>query len=450
MKTSKNILKIVGMGQKVTLPTGKRKKIVRLNNAATTPPFACVLQRVNEYLQTYGALHRGAGPLAALTYGRVQEALGVIRRFFGVPSSHALLFTSNTSAAINMLVRLLPLGRDNIVLLSSTEHTSNHLPWLLRSHAKTVYINSNMDGSLDYTDLAQKLKRYRNRVKWVSITGASNVSGYVPDIKRTAHLTHAVGAKLFVDAAQLAPHRPISMQRLGVDAMAFPAHKLYAPFGLGVLFVDKGVLNQIPVDPGGGSIDMLGSPEIVWAPAAERHQSGTWNVTGIIALAASCEAIKQSGWKTIVSHEQDVRGYLLQRLARVKDLTLYILPEQYRKEDRVGVVVFNLKGYHHALLAAILEHEYGIETRAGTICNHRLVRRWVGVSDATQAKIERRINQGNRLASYGIVRASLGIHNTKRDVDALVKALISIQNCGPKLKYRPVPREETFVPVGKW
>lgn len=436
----------MGIGQEVTLPSGNRQRIVRLNNAATTPPFTYTLQKVNASLQTYGALHRGAGPLAAKTYECTQEATEVIRHFFGASSNHAMLSTSNTSAAINMFVRLLNLKRDDVVLLSSTEHTSNHLPWLFRCDAKTVYVNSFADGSFDYTDLSRKLEHYRGHVKWVSITGASNVAGYVPDISRVAKLAHASGAKLFVDAAQLAPHRPISMRKLGVDAMAFSAHKLYAPFGLGVLFIDTDVLSQIPADPGGGSIDMLGSPGIVWSPPAERHQSGTWNVTGIIALAASCEAIQKFGWKNIVLHERTLREHLLQKLAQVKDLTLYVSPEQYRKEDRVGAVAFNLAGYHHALLASILEHEYGIETRAGTICNHRLVRRWMTVSDVEQKRIEKEVAGGNRLASYGIVRASIGVHNTKRDIDWLVCALKEIQAHGPTLKYKPVPHEETYAP----
>jgi selenocysteine lyase/cysteine desulfurase len=447
MKTTRNILKIVGMGQKVILPSGEQRRVIRLNNAATTPPFVYTLQKVGAYLQTYGALHRGAGPLAARTYEYAQKALTVIRRFFSVPPSHALLFTSNTSAAINMLVRLLPLTKGDVVLLSSTEHTSNHLPWLLRTVAKTVYISSFPDGSFDYADLEKKLQEHRGRVKWVSITGASNLTGYIPDIKRIARLVHSAKAKLFVDAAQLAPHRRIDMRTQGIDALAFSAHKLYAPFGLGVLIMEKSLLKRTPVDPGGGSIDMLGSPEIVWAPPAERHQTGTWNVTGIVALAASCEAITRVGWETIVSHERTLRDYLLQKLVKVKDLTLYVSPERYRADDRTGAITFNMKGFHHALLAAILEHEYGIETRAGTICNHRLVRRWIGINDAKQAEIERRIKSGNRLASYGIVRVSLGVHNTKQDVDSLIDALVSIQKDGPKLKYRPVPKEETFVPV---
>ncbi len=450
MSILKKLTTVVGAAVLAKLPSSKRQYVVRLNNAATTPPFVQTLRKVNEFLKTYGALHRGAGPCASITYKKIAEATLLIRRFFGVSETHTLLFSSNTSAAINLLVRLLHLTRREVVLLSSIEHTSNHLPWLLSCRAKTVYINSFPDGGFDYDDFQRKLKRYRSRVRWVSITGASNLTGYIPDIENIATLTHRAGAFLFVDAAQLAPHRPIDMKRLGIDALAFSAHKIYAPFGLGVLALPQKLLKQTPVDPGGGSIDMLGQDlhSIVWAPPEVRHQTGTWNTTGIIALAASCEQIKKVGWNTLVRHECELRDRLVTKLAHVPGVTLYITPEQYKREERIGAVAFNLAGYHHALLSAILEHEYGIETRAGTICNHRLVRRWFGTSDAKQKSIERRIAKGNRLASYGIVRVSLGAYNTKHDVDTFVHALLTIQKHGPKLKYKPVPTEETFESLG--
>ena len=118
--------------------------------------------------------------------------------------------------------------------------------------------------------------------------------------------------------------------------------------------------------------------------------------------------------------------------------------DKYIKEDRIGTFVFNLPGYHHSLLSSILDQEYNIETRAGTICNHKLVRRWFDIDEKEQLKIEKEITKGNRLASYGIVRASLGIQNTKKDIDKLVQALILIQRNGPKLKYKAIPEEEIY------
>jgi cysteine desulfurase/selenocysteine lyase len=153
----------------------------------------------------------------------------------------------------------------------------------------------------------------------------------------------------------------------------------------------------------------------------------------------------KTGWDNILRHERELVKYAVNELSEVKGLTLYISRDKYLTEDRIGTITFNLAGYHHALLTAILENEYGIETRAGTICNHRLVRRWLKVNDKEQKIIEEKIKKGDRLASYGIVRISLAIHNTKQDIDALVSALNKISKTGNELEYIAVPEEESFV-----
>ncbi len=442
----KNALpKVVGTDDYIKLKNGKEARVILLNNAATTPPFEDTLKTVNEFLQTYGALHRGAGPHANITFQKTEEAVKILREFLGVNDDYALLFTSNTSAAINLFIRLLRLKKDDVIITSIIEHTSNNLPWKYNSDATTVYVNAFDDGSLDYEDLEKKVAENANNLKLIAITGASNLTGYVPDIERISRLAHKHNALLFVDAAQLAPHRPIGMAKQGIDALAFSAHKVYAPFGLGVLVLPKNILETYPVDPGGGSIDMISETDIVWAPPNTRHQTGTWNVTGIIATAASCKAIMETGWDEIVGHEKELVRYAAKELQTVLNITLYVPVEKYITEDRIGTFTFNLKGYHHALLSAILENEYGIETRAGTICNHQLVRRWFKIDDAKQIEIEKQIAAGDRLASYGIVRASLAVHNTKEDIDALVSALKFIAENKHTLKYKPVPFEEIYV-----
>ncbi len=234
------------------------------------------------------------------------------------------------------------------------------------------------------------------------------------------------------------------MRNDGVDALAFSAHKIYAPFGIGILVLPTDILKQNPVDPGGGSIDMLSREKVVWAPIESRHQTGTWNVTGIVALAESCHILENIGWKNIYKHEAELVSYAMHKLSVIDGLTLYVPSEVYKKEGRIGTITFNLKGYHHALLAAILDTEYGIETRAGTICNHCLVRRWFNISNNEQSQIEKEISKGKRLSSYGIVRASVGIHNSKRDIDSLVVALQKISNIGSLFKYKRNQNEEIY------
>ena len=440
-----NLPKVIGTNDFIKLKNGEKKKVVMLNNAATTPPFEITLKTVNDFLQTYGALHRGAGPHANITYQKAEGAIKILHKFLGLNSDQSLLFTTNTSSAVNLFIRLLRLKKGDIIITSIIEHTSNNLPWKYNTDATTVYVNAFDDGSLDYADLEKKVAENADNLKVIAITGASNLTGYIPDIDRISKLARKHNALLFIDAAQLAPHRPIDMAKQGIDALAFSAHKVYAPFGLGVLALPKNVLETSPVDPGGGSIDMISEKDIVWAPATVRHQTGTWNVNGIIAAAASCKAIMDAGWDNIVEHEKELVHYAAQELKTVPGLTMYVPADKYLTEDRIGTFTFNLDGYHHALLSAILENEFGIETRAGTICNHKLVRRWFNINDAKQKEIEQKIMAGDRLASYGIVRASLAIHNTKEDVDALVSALKSIAKDKHKLKYKPVPVEEIYV-----
>jgi len=435
---------VIGTDQRTKLASGKTARVVLLNNAATTPPFASTLASVNAYLQTYGALHRGAGPHANATYEKAQDAINTIGRFIGLRKDQSLLFTQNTSAAINLFIRMLGLTKKDTIITSEIEHTSNNLPWSFNSKACVVKARAFDDGSLDYIDLEAKVKKYAKTLKLIAVTGASNLSGSIPDIRKIAKLAHAHGAMLFVDAAQLVPHRPINMKRDGIDALAFSAHKVYAPFGLGVLALPRAIMDVQPVDPGGGSIDMLSEKDVTWAPPTHRHQTGTWNVTGIIALGESCKTILKTGWKTILAHESRLVAYTAEQLATVPGLIFYVQPDAYIREHRIGTFCFNLPHYHHALLSAVLDKEYGIETRAGTICNHRLVRRWMRIGEQEQKKIETKIKQGNRLASYGIVRVSLGIENTKQDIDALVAALSTIVAKGPQRKYAPVTEEETY------
>ncbi len=440
-----NLPKVIGTNNYIQLKNGKETRVTLLNNAATTPPFESTLKAVNEFMRTYGAFHRGAGPHANITYQKTEESIKILREFLGVGEDQSLLFTSNTSAAINLFIRLLRLKKGDIIITSVIEHTSNNLPWEYNTDATAVYADAFSDGSFNYEDLEKKVAENADNLKLIAITGASNLSGHIPDIERLSRLAHKHNALLFIDAAQLAPHRPIDMKKQGIDALAFSAHKVYAPFGLGILALPKNILEAQPVDPGGSSIDMISETDIVWAPPTMRHQTGTWNVTGIVAAAASCKTIMDTGWDKIVKHENELVRYTAKALQTVPGITLYVPSEKYLTEDRIGTFIFNLKGYHHALVSAILENEYGIETRAGTICNHRLVRRWIDVDDATQKEIEKKIIGGDRLASYGIVRASLAIHNTKEDVDALVSALRFIATNKPALKYKPVPDEEVYI-----
>lgn len=445
--TETGLPRVYDTADRVGLPDGRRVPVAQLNNAATTPPLAAVVDTVITTLGHYGALHRGSGPRARATVEAVEYATASIERFLGQPAENTLLFTTNTSSAINQLARLLDLDPHDVVVTSEIEHTSNNLPWRHQSPAQVVEVRADDQGALDLAHLTEVLHTHRGQARLVAVTGASNLTGYRPDLAELASLAHDAGALLFVDAAQLAPHRRIDMAASGVDVLAFSAHKIYAPFGLGVLSLPRAVLDRAPVDPGGGSIDMLRADgTVLWAPPAERHQTGTWNATGIVALGAATATILDAGWEAIEAHERTLTSHLVTGLDDLDGVHLPVDPTSYTTEDRIGAVPFRVEGLHHALVASALEAEHGVEVRAGTICNHRLVRRWAGADDTEQTRIETAIASGDRLASYGVVRASLGLQNTTDDIDRLARGLQALATDGPTLRYQPSPRHECWSP----
>jgi selenocysteine lyase/cysteine desulfurase len=229
----------------------------------------------------------------------------------------------NTTDAINKLSYRLPLNKSNgdVVLVSLLEHHSNDLPW--RAQARVEHIAADSLGRLDEADFDRLLALHIGRVKLVAITGASNVTGYVPDIHRLAEKAHEAGADILVDCAQLAPHRAIDMGPLAdpahLDYVALSAHKLYAPFGTGALIARRDTFEQgEPEYRGGGTIEYVGLDSVAWAEPPERDEAGSPNVVGAVALAAAIKALQAIGMETITRHEAELTAYTLKRLARLK------------------------------------------------------------------------------------------------------------------------------------
>ena len=419
---------------------GGKSNVVRLNNAATTPPFVEVVEKVTQCMETYSAVHRGAGPYAEETIEEYEIAERQIARFIETTNDQELLFTENTTSAINQLTRMLNLTENDAILTSGIEHTSNYLPWRFNTKSKITAFKTNADSSFDLENMYEKIEALQPAI--VSITGCHSLTGYIPPLREIARKVHKNGGKLFVDCAQLAPHRPLRLKENDIDYAAFSGHKMYAPFGTGVLAVRKELLEGQPANLGGGTIDML-SNQVIWAKGTKKHQAGTPNVMGVIALGESMKVMKKIGWNNLINHENKLTNALVQEVNSIPKVKTYVPMEKY-KENRTGVLAFNVNGLHPALVSAILDKEYRIETRNGTICSHRLVRKWLAVSDREQRRVESEIMKGNLLASYGIVRASIGVHNTEDDIEKLVSAVKQISAKGPQQYYVPAPSEETY------
>jgi selenocysteine lyase/cysteine desulfurase len=401
--------------------------------AATTRPLEIVQEKVLEFLATYGSVHRGSGANSRWSTEVFVAARQAILEMVDADPLHTLLcVTSNTTAAINKLRRKLafqPAAGDT-VFLAEFEHSSNDLPW--RS-LNPVRIPAGKDGILDLNALQDLVARRSPNGRFlVAVTGASNLTGAITPIRQVAKIAHRHGGLIFVDAAQLAGHRAISMQGSGegdhLDFLAFPGHKMYAPFGAGVLLGDARLLSATPPDEiGGGTVDFVTLAQYdLAAEAFRRENSGTPNAVGLVAMAVAARVLKHSiGFDAIARHEQELLHAARQRFPRIDGL--HILGElDYSAQRKCAILSFALDGHPHDLLAARLSREFGIGVRHGHLCQFAYVARLLGLSPAEVAVIRGEVLAGKRAAMYGVVRASFGISNRVEDVLRIGEALEEI------------------------
>lgn len=403
-----------------------------------------------EYMPWYSSVHRGAGFKSRLSTEAYEAARHIIGQFVGAdPKDHAVVFGRNTTDAINKVAARLGLRKHDVVLISGLEHHSNDLPW--RAHAKVVRIGLTDSGGIDHSSFEHLLKKYGNQVKIVAISGASNVTGHLPDIHWFARKAHENGAQILIDAAQLAAHRSIRMGSLDeddhLDYVAISAHKMYAPFGMGALIGRRDTFDHgAPEYSGGGTVKLVTPTRVDWAEPPDRDEAGSPNVPGAIAMARAVQVLKQLGLETIASHEADLTAYALRRLKQIPGITLYGETDPLQAAARSGVIPFSIAGMPHALAAAILANEWGIGVRNGCFCAHPYVAQLLGL-DPTMRKVRQTLARGRRDNLPGLVRISFGAYNTKEEVDVLIEALQMITE-GKYAKYRLDIRTGEYRPAG--
>jgi cysteine desulfurase/selenocysteine lyase len=416
---------IVGIGTPVPVLDGTERPYVFLDNAASTPAFRRVVDRVVEFLPWYSGVHRGTGFKSLLSTEIFDRAHSAVAHFVGVdPATNTVIFTKNTTECVNKLANRFRFSPDDIVVTTMMEHHSNDLPW--RKYARVIHVGVMPDGHPDLEELSGVLKRHAGRVKLVAINGASNITGICAPIHTIAGWAHAAGAKIFVDAAQLAAHRAISMRSDNdsehIDFLALSAHKLYAPFGTGALvgpadFFEHGEPDAV----GGGVVDIVTLDEVAWNHPPHKEEAGSPNVIGGIALAEAVTVLREVGLGKIEEHERDLLDYAYGKLRSMKGITLYGPTTDLR--DKVGVITFNVDGMHHALVGAIMATEEGIGVRNGCFCAHPYVKHLLRVSPEDDRRFTEEVMAGNKSNMPGMVRASLGCYSTRDDIDILVDAL---------------------------
>ena len=409
----------------VPLVSGESVRYANFDYAASAPALRAVRDAVEDLLPWYASVHRGAGLPSQASTGAYEAARAAVARFVGARRGTATIFTRNTTDAMNLLGHALP--RPTTVVVFETEHHATLLPW--RGH-RVIRLPAPESPAAAVSAVAAALRESPEGPRLVAVTGASNVTGECWPVAELARVAHAAGARIVVDAAQLAPHRPVDMAALNVDYLALSGHKLYAPFGAGALVGRADWLRAAPPYlVGGGATRQVSAAAVSWAELPDRHEAGTPNVVGAVALAAACGALRRADRDVLAAREEALLARLRRGLAGVPGLRELALWEP--DAPRVGITSFVLDGWDGRWLAAALSAEYGIGVRAGAFCAHPFVRRLTGGLTGCA---------GNAVP----VRASIGLVTTESDVDRLVAALDQLARRGARWSY--VDRDGEIVP----
>ncbi|UWG96075.1 aminotransferase class V-fold PLP-dependent enzyme [Dehalobacter sp. DCM] len=414
---------VVGIDTEVKLRNGKKVRGINFDNAATTPPFISVIEEMNNFAPYYSSIHRGYGYKATLSSEKYEQARETVMDFVGANhKKDVVIFVKNATEAINKVAYRLCQDTDekNIILASAMEHHSNDLPW--RDRFEVEYIDIDACGRLIFNDFVEKMEKYKGRVKLVTITGASNVTGYVNPIHRIAEWAHKYGAKILVDASQLIPHMPFEMKPLGsskhIDFVVFSAHKMYAPFGVGVLIGPKSFFAQGSPDyKGGGTVRSVTYDHVVWNDPPSKDEAGTPNLMGVIALAAAIRSLNAIGMRHVYKHEKALAEQLIHGLKKIDCIESYCTADS--SQEHVGIIPFNVRGIYHETLAKILAYEAGISVRSGCFCAHPYVQKLMNIP---ASKINAMIENPEE-PKPGMVRVSFGLYNQPQEVAKLIEVL---------------------------
>ncbi|MGK3649340.1 aminotransferase class V-fold PLP-dependent enzyme [Pseudarthrobacter enclensis] len=413
---------VTGAEIQAPLITGGHIRYANLDYGASAPALSLVSAYLNEILPFYASVHRGAGYASQISTSVYENARDIVRGFVGGRPDDSVIFTRNTTDSLNLLAGCLPVvdGRPvGEVLYLDIEHHANLLPWQGVPHRSIVAADT-IAGTVD----SVRAELEQGGVSLLAVTGASNVTGEILPVPALAALAHQYGARIVVDAAQLAPHRRVDIAADDVDYLAFSGHKLYAPFGAGVLvgrpdWLDAGT----PHLAGGGAVKEARLDGVSWATGPARHEGGSPNVLGAATLARATQVIAgldQDRWH---AHESAIRSYLVDGLQQIDGVTVHqIFKDTNPDTDTIGVVNFSVAGYDAGLVAAYLSAEHGVGLRDGRFCAHPLLKR-LGLPS-------------------GSLRASFGVGSRLEDAQRLLAGIEKLRRDGLGWDY--------VVDAGRW
>jgi len=434
---------LVGDSLRVPCIDGMERPYTSLDAGASTNAHPAVAAAVTDFLPWYSSVHRGAGYKSRRATARYEQAREHALRFAGraADGDDIAILCRNTTEAINHLAYRLRLDADDVVVTTVVEHHANLLPWARLCRRR--FVECGPDGTFSSDDVADCLDR-GPRPRLLTITGASNVTGWTPDIDQIIAAAHHRGVPVLVDAAQLAPHLPLPAT---ADFLAWSGHKMYAPFGTGVLLGPRRAFEDgDPFLAGGGAVDLVDLDEVAWTDPPEREEAGSPNVVGAVALDAAMQALQDLGFDAIEAHDRELATALRDGLAAIPGVTV-LGPAPGRV--RLPVAAFTVAGVPHALVAARLSAEFGIGVRHGCFCAHPYLLRLLDLTDRDVARFREAVRAGDRRDIPGAVRASAGLNTGPADIARLLDAVRLISSGEPApVPYAQDPTTGDYWPTG--
>jgi cysteine desulfurase / selenocysteine lyase len=380
------------------------RRLVYLDNAATTQKPLSVIDAISNYYKAHNSnIHRGVHQLAEEATIEYESTREKVRKFINARSRDEIVFTRNTTEAINLIAYSWGsrnIGRNDCILITEFEHHSNIVPWQMlaqEKHCKLEYVGTEKGGHFNLAEYQELMNR--NKVKLVSVSQMSNVLGTIVPMNRVIKIAHEKGIPVLVDAAQSVPHMAVDVQEMDCEFLAFSAHKMLGPTGVGVLYVKREILMTMPPFLGGGDmIKEVDKYETSYNDLPYKFEAGTPNIADVVGFGASIDYLNRIGMSAVRTHEINLVRYALERMKDDGGVTIY---GPLQPTSRGGVIAFNLGDIHPHDLATIMD-DRGIAIRSGHHCAQVLMR---------------------RLQVSATSRVSFYIYNNKEEIDLFVQAL---------------------------
>lgn len=333
--------------------------------------------------------------------------------------THTVIFTKSDTESLNLLANVLIKDKSTKVLTTRMEHHANDLPF--RYTSQVLYVDVDTLGRVNIDDIKKQFMKHKGEIKFFTITGASNVTGYVNPINEIAKICHENDAKIIVDAAQLIAHKEIDMKgdslEEQIDFLTFSSHKAYSPFGSGAIVGLKEDLKDIdPFLKGGGCVKGVFDKNVIWTLPPQLHEAGTQNFLGVMGMVQALKDLKKIGFDNIQNHEFYIKNYLIKEMKKIDKVIIY--GDTENTDDRLGVISFNVEGMNYEEVAMKMANDMGIALRCGKFCAHPYAYRLLGVSDMNGY-----VDVVSEDEKLGLIRVSLGLYNTIEEAKTFIEAL---------------------------